>query len=83
MKLAAARAIADFVTDSELAPGYIIPSAMNFKVPPKVAAAVAKAAVEEGVARIKVSPAEVEAQTLEYLYEGHLRYLKDEAHPRE
>jgi malate dehydrogenase (oxaloacetate-decarboxylating) len=83
MKLAAARAIADFVTDDELEPGYIIPSAMNFKVPPRVAAAVARAAVEEGVARIKVSPEEVEAQTLEYLYEGHLRYLKDQAHPRE
>lgn len=83
MKLAAAGAIADFVKDDKLEPGYIIPSAMNYKVPPKVAAAVARAAVEEGVARIKVSPEEVEAQTLEYLYEGHLRHLKDEAHPRE
>ena len=76
MKLAAAEAIANFITDDKLEPGYIIPHAMNFKVPPAVAAAVAKAAVEEGVARIKVSPEEVAAQTLEYLYEGHLRHLK-------
>jgi hypothetical protein len=37
---------------------------------------VAKAAVDDGVARIKVSPEDVAAQTLEYLYEGHLRHLK-------
>ncbi len=78
MKIAAAEAIANYITDDKLEPGYIIPHAMDFKVPPVVAAAVAKAAVEEGVARIKVSPEEVAAQTLEYLYEGHLRHLKGE-----
>ncbi|UCF89709.1 MAG: NADP-dependent malic enzyme [bacterium] len=76
MKVAAAEAIAHFIPDNKLEPGYIIPHAMDFKVPPVVAAAVAKAAVEDGVARIKVSPEEVAAQTLEYLYEGHLRHLK-------
>ena len=76
MKIAAAEAIANFITDDKLEPGYIIPHAMDFKVPPAVAAAVAKAAVEEGVARIKISPEEVAANTLEYLYEGHLRHLK-------
>ncbi len=81
MKVAAAEAIAHFIPDDKLEPGYIIPHAMNFKVPPAVAAAVARAAVEEGVARIKVSPSEVAAQTLEYLYEGHLRHLKGEIGP--
>jgi malate dehydrogenase (oxaloacetate-decarboxylating) len=76
MKVAAAEAIANFIPDDKLEPGYIIPHAMDFKVPPAVAAAVAKAAVEDGVARIRVSPEEVAAQTLEYLYEGHLRNLK-------
>jgi malate dehydrogenase (oxaloacetate-decarboxylating) len=76
MKVAAAEAIANFITDDKLEPGYIIPHAMDFKVPPAVAAAVARAAVEDGVARLKVSPEEVAAQTLEYLYEGHLRHLK-------
>jgi len=78
MKVAAAEAIANFITDDKLEPGYIIPHAMDYKVPPAVAAAVAKAAVEDGVARIKVSPEDVAAQTLEYLYEGHLRHLKGE-----
>jgi malate dehydrogenase (oxaloacetate-decarboxylating) len=76
MKVAAAQAIANFIPENKLEPGYIIPHAMDFKVPPAVAAAVAKAAMEDGVARIKVSPEEVAANTLEYLYEGHLRHLK-------
>jgi malate dehydrogenase (oxaloacetate-decarboxylating) len=78
MKLAAAHAIADFITDDELTPEYIIPSTMNFKVPPRVAAEVARAAIETGEARIKVAPEDVAAQTLEYLYEGHMRQLKGE-----
>jgi malate dehydrogenase (oxaloacetate-decarboxylating) len=76
MKIAAAEAIADFVTEKDLRPDYIIPATMNFKVPPQVAAAAARAAIETGEARIHVDPEEVAAQTLEYLYEGHMRYLK-------
>ena len=52
MKIAAAFAIADFVSEAELSPDYIIPSALNRSVSPAVAAAVAKAARETGVARI-------------------------------
>ncbi|MDF1536922.1 MAG: NADP-dependent malic enzyme [bacterium] len=76
MKIAAAHAIADFIDDKNVRPDYIIPDAMNFKVPPRVAAAVAQAAINDGVARIKVSPEEIAAKTTEYLYEGHLRHLK-------
>lgn len=76
MKIAAAEAIAAFITEKELRPDYIIPVTMNFKVPPQVAAAAARAAIETGEARIHVDPEEVAAQTLEYLYEGHMRYLK-------
>jgi malate dehydrogenase (oxaloacetate-decarboxylating) len=76
MKIAAAEAIAGFVGDRDLKPDYIIPGALNYKVPAHVAAAVAKSAMETGEARIHVSPEDVVAQTLEYLYEGHLRYLK-------
>ena len=78
MKVAAAAAIADFIDDKDLKPDYIIPSTMNFKVPPLVAAAVARVAIETGEARIKVAPEDVAAQTLEYLYEGHMRHLKGE-----
>jgi malate dehydrogenase (oxaloacetate-decarboxylating) len=51
MKLAAARAIAACVGRSELGPEYIIPSVFNKTVAPAVAAGVARAAHETGVAR--------------------------------
>lgn len=52
MKIAAAKAIAGFVTDEELNADYIIPSALDKEVAAEVAQAVAKAAKESGVARI-------------------------------
>lgn len=52
MKLAAAYAIADLVSEDELKPDNIIPSAFDKRVGPAVAAAVAKAARDSGVARI-------------------------------
>ena len=52
MKLAAAYAIADLVTDDKRSPEYVIPSALDPQVAEAVAAAVAKAAKETGVARI-------------------------------
>ena len=52
MKIAAAKAIAGFVTDDKLCADYIIPSALDRNVAAAVAEAVAKAARETGVARI-------------------------------
>jgi malate dehydrogenase (oxaloacetate-decarboxylating) len=52
MKLAAAKALAELVSDSELAPDYIIPNAFDPKVVPAVAAGVAEAARRSGAARI-------------------------------
>ncbi len=52
MKIAAAKAIASLVSDEELAPDYIIPKAFDPRVGKTVAAAVAKAAKDSGVARI-------------------------------
>jgi len=51
MKIAAARAIASFVTDDKLSADYIIPSALDKNVAKAVAEAVAKAARDTGVAR--------------------------------
>jgi malate dehydrogenase (oxaloacetate-decarboxylating) len=51
MKMAAAAALADVVGD-DLAPDLVIPSVFDKRVGPAVAAAVAAAAREEGVARI-------------------------------
>ena len=53
MKFAAALAIADIIPDSELRADYIVPDPLNPEVAKKVAAAVAKAAIDTGVARIK------------------------------
>ncbi len=52
MKIAAAKAIASFVTDDKLSADYIIPSALDKSVAQAVAKAVAQAAKETGVARI-------------------------------
>lgn len=52
MKIAAAKAIAGFVTDDKLAADYIIPSPLEDGVAAAVAKAVAEAAKETGVARV-------------------------------
>lgn len=52
MKIAAAYAIANSIPESELNADYIIPSALDKSVSAAVAAAVAKAARDSGVARI-------------------------------
>lgn len=52
MKIAAAKAIADLIPESELREDYIIPGAFNKNVAPAVAEAVAQAARDSGVARI-------------------------------
>lgn len=51
MKLAAAHAIASIIPDDELSCDYIVPSAFDKRVVPAVSEAVAKAAIETGVAK--------------------------------
>lgn len=52
MKVAAARAIADSISDAELSEENIIPKAFNLDVQKRVAEAVKEAAIKSGVARI-------------------------------
>ena len=52
MKVAAAHALADLISDEELSADYIIPKAFDKRVGPAVARAVAEAARASGVARI-------------------------------
>ena len=52
MKMAAAQALADLITDEELNEDYIIPKAFDPRVGKAVAAAVAEAARKSGVARL-------------------------------
>ncbi|HZK83592.1 MAG TPA: malic enzyme-like NAD(P)-binding protein [Desulfosporosinus sp.] len=59
MKIAAAYAIASLVSDEERNADYVIPKAFDPRVAPAVAAAVAQAAMDSGVARITVDPDEI------------------------
>ena len=52
MKIAAAHAIANSVSDEELNPNYIIPKSFNLEVQKRVAEAVKDAAIKSGVATI-------------------------------
>ncbi len=72
MKLAAAHAIAELVTEEELQQGTVIPGPFDYRVPPAVAASVAKAAMDNGVARRILDPTKVHAQLKHFLYEGQL-----------
>ncbi|KYZ76652.1 malate dehydrogenase [Anaerosporomusa subterranea] len=63
MKVAATYAIADLIRPEELREDYIVVDAFDPRVAPAVAAAVAKAAMETGVARIQVDPETVRANT--------------------
>jgi len=62
MKVAAAEAIADLVSN-ELRVDRIIPEPFDERVAPAVAGAVAKAAMETGVARLTVDPQEIIERT--------------------
>ena len=65
MKQAAVHAIANLIPDEELREDYVIPGAFDPNVAPAVAAAVAKAAMDTGVARITVDPEDVRKDTFE------------------
>ena len=65
MKQAAVEAIAGLITEEELNADYVIPGPFDPRVAPAVAAAVARAAMETGVARIKVDPEEIRRKTME------------------
>jgi malate dehydrogenase (oxaloacetate-decarboxylating) len=63
MKVAAVEAIAGLIREDELNADYVIPGPFDPRVAPAVAAAVAKAAMETGVARLKVDPEEIKEKT--------------------
>ena len=70
MKLAAARAIAELVDASELSPDFLIPDSLDLRVAPRVAAAVAEAAITGGLAHTPLDPREVEMRCRDLVYEG-------------
>ena len=74
MNLAAAEAIAGLVGD-ELKPEYILPGAMDFNVPPVVAEAVGRAAMETGSARLHIEPDRIAKHTREFIYDKRLSLI--------
>ncbi len=72
MKLAAARAIADLITDEERNERYIIPEAFDLRIAPVVACEVARAALKSGVAREHhITPEWVKEHTIDLLKNGN------------
>ena len=63
MKVAAVYAIAELIDEKDLREDYVVPDAFDPRVAPAVAAAVAKVAIETGLARKIVDPEEVRANT--------------------
>ena len=76
MKQAAARAVASIITDEELREDYVVPPVFDERVAPAVAAAVAQAAMDTGVARIKVDPEVIRQRTLERIRKNHANAAK-------
>ncbi|MGQ4892434.1 MAG: NAD(P)-dependent malic enzyme [Candidatus Njordarchaeia archaeon] len=75
MIIAAAETLARVAEEKGLKPDYIIPRATEPEWAPEEAAAVAKAAMESGVARRKVDPEEVKKNARE-LVERHMKIIK-------
>jgi len=63
MQLVAAHAIASIISAEELNAEYIIPGVLDPRVAPIVAAAVAQAAIDSGVARINMDPKQIFEKT--------------------
>ena len=72
MKIAAAHALSGVVSDDKLKTDYIIPKGLDYRVPPLVASAVAKAAIDSGVARVNIDPQKIAENTKNFIYEGEL-----------
>jgi malate dehydrogenase (oxaloacetate-decarboxylating) len=74
MNIAAAHAIASLVGE-KLSFDYILPAAMDFRVPPAVAEAVARAGLETGTARHHLEPEQVARHTREFIYDERLSLI--------
>lgn len=78
MKLAASHAIASLIKDDELTDEYVIPDSFDKRVAPAVAAAVAKAAMDSGTARITVNPETIRKEAAAQI--DSLHHLLDQLH---
>ncbi len=72
MLLAATHALADIVTYDKLNPDYIVPKVLDYRVAPAIAEAVARAAIETGVAKVPTDPARIAERTRHFVNTGRL-----------
>lgn len=63
MKVAAVYAIAELIDEKDLREDYVVPDAFDPRVAPAVAAAVARVAIEQGLARKIIDPEVIRANT--------------------
>ncbi len=78
IELAAARAFSQLVPKDRLSAGYFVPEIFDFKVAPTIAAAVARAAIESGVARVQADPDKIYERLERLSFEGRLPRLSSE-----
>ncbi|MEG0831401.1 MAG: malic enzyme-like NAD(P)-binding protein, partial [Acidaminococcaceae bacterium] len=64
MKVAAVHAIANLIDEKDLRADYVVPDAFDPRVAPAVAAAVAKVAIETGIARVQIDPEVIRTNTM-------------------
>lgn len=70
MKAAAAKAIADLIQEDELNVNYIIPNALDSRVPIAVSKAVAQVAIDQKLNKREINPNLVEDDMRNFLVEG-------------
>lgn len=73
MKVAAVKAIADLIAPKDLRDDYVIPDAFDPRVAPAVARAVAKVAMDKGLARVKVDPEQLYKDTMKRVKEYRMK----------
>lgn len=75
MKVNAAKAIASLIPEDKLKPDFIIPNALDLRVAPAVAKAIAESAIKTKVSRINKNPDLIYESLRNYYIEGYLRKI--------
>ncbi|MEI7473259.1 MAG: malic enzyme-like NAD(P)-binding protein [bacterium] len=75
MKSNAAKAIASLIPDEKLRPDLIIPNALDLRVAPAVAKAIAESAIKTKVASVIKEPDDIYEKLKNYYFEGSLRKI--------
>src|SRR5262249_21361380 len=77
MLVAASHAMAGLVTQDGLDKDIIFAEPFDYRVSAKIAHAVAKAALDTGVAQVKVDPKAIEDKVMSFVYEGSNAWVEE------